>query len=162
MLLDKKFLYAIWFSRIALLFGTLGCLFAGYVSIFVDSDIIKSCALITVALINGMFFFSTFPRYRIEIRFNQIKRKFSESTVSDNASPAEAPMKNCVRHLITFTIALTILTVFIITNFLLAIRAYSNNNHAIVFSHIIAIIAASFVSNTLFLIYIIDCTFQKE
>lgn len=161
MLLDKKFLYAIWFGRLALLFGTLGCLFAGYVSIFVDSDIIQSCALITGALINGMFFFSTFPGLRIEIRFNQIKRKFSESTVSDNALPAEAPVKNNVRHLIAFTIALTILVVFIVINFLLAIRAYSNSNHSTVFLHMIVIIVASFVFNALLLIYKIDETFKK-
>lgn len=130
-------------------------------SIFVDSDIIQSCALITGALINGMFFFSTFPGLRIEIRLNQIKRKFFESTVSDNAIPAEAPMKNGVRHLITFTIALTILTVFITINFLLAIRAYSNNNHSTAFLHMVVIVAASFIFNASLLIYKIDETFKK-
>lgn len=161
MSLDKKLLNAIWFMRIALLFGILGFLFAGYVSIFVDFDVMKSCALITVALINSMLFFSTFPGHRIDIRFNQIKRKFYESTDSDNALPEGASMKNNVRHFIKFTIALWMLIAFVIINFLLAIRAFSNSNYSTAFLHMVVIIAASFVSNALLLIYKIDETFKK-
>jgi hypothetical protein len=161
MVLGKKLIYAIWFARIALLFGVLGCLFSGYVSIFVDSDVMKSCALITGALMNSMLFFSTFPGHRIDVRFDQIKRKFFKTADYDNNSLAGTSMKNGYRQFITFTIALIMLVVFIIINFLLAIRAYSNNNHSAAFLHMVVIVAASFVFNALLLIYKVDVTFNK-
>jgi hypothetical protein len=161
MVLEKKLLYAVWFMRITLLFGILGCMFAGYVSIFVDSDAMKSYALITVALINSMLFFSTFPGHRIDVRFDQIKRKFSKTIDYDNNSLAGTSMKNGHRQLITFTIASIILVVFIIINFLLAIRAYSNNNHSTAFLHMVVIVVASFVFNSLLLIYKVDKAFKK-
>lgn len=161
MVLGKKLLYAIWFARIALLFGTLGCLFAGYVSIFVDSDVMKSYALITGALINSMLFFSTFPGHRIDIRFNQLERKFSGSTNCNDTLPAGASMKNDVRHLVKLAIAITMLVVFMIINFLLANRAYSHSNYSTVFSHMVIIIVASFVFNAHLLIYKVDETFKK-
>ena len=161
MVLGKKLLYAIWFARIALLFGALGCLFAGYVSIFVDYDVMKSYALITGALINSMLFFSTFPGHRMDIRFDQIKGKLSKTVDCDDTLPAGASMKNDVRHLVKLAIVITMLVVFMIINFLLANRAYSHSNYSTVFSHMVIIIVASFVFNALLLIYKIDETFKK-
>jgi hypothetical protein len=58
MLSDRKFIRALWFGRICLLFGTLGCLYGAYVSIFVNPDSMASYGLITAALFLGMSFFS--------------------------------------------------------------------------------------------------------
>ena len=86
MMSERKAFRLTWFARIVMLFGIFGLLFAGYMSAFVNSDTMQSYAIITVAFFMGMLFFSTFPGYRIDIRLNQIKKRFSENPVFNNTS----------------------------------------------------------------------------
>ena len=71
MISERKLFWLAWYYRITLLFGIFGLLFSGYVHTFVSPNMLKSYGSITVALSFGMVFFSSFPEYRLKIRFNQ-------------------------------------------------------------------------------------------
>ena len=157
---ERKFFCALWLGRITLLLSILFCLFAGYFSIIVDSDIMMSCVFMTVALMQSILFFSTFPMYRMDVRFNQVKKKHYEGTNFVNALPTGASMIKDVGDSVKLTV-IVFSGVFIIVNLLLAYRAYTNNKNMIVLSHMIVVIAVSFIFNTLLLIYKIDETFNK-
>ena len=161
MISERKLFWMLWLWRISLLFGTLGCLFGGYLCTFVNPDILKSYVSITVALSFGMFFFSTFPEYRMNIRFNQLKKQLHERTDFDDTLSSEESSKSGVIRFIKFTTLLIIMFAFVILNILLAVKAHSNNNHPRMFLHMVVIIAAFFVFNAFSLIYLIDETFKK-
>ncbi len=157
---DRKLFWLTWYMRATLLFGIFGLLYGVYVSIFVDPDIVQSYATIMVALLLGILFFSTFPWYRINIRFNKIKKNLLERTDFDKALLTEASKKNDIRSLINsigffFSIAVMIL------GFVLVWMAYYTSDNLKVFIYTIVIIAASFVFNALSLMYRIDDTFNK-
>lgn len=161
MISERKLLWLTWYSRITLLIGILGLLFSGYVHTFMSPNMLKSYGSITVALFLGMLFFSTFPVYRMDIRYNQLQKELSVRTDFDDTSTSEASSKNEVRRFRKYTTLLVIMLVFVIFNMLLAVKAHSNNNHPRMFLHMVAIIVASFLFNASLLIYIVDETFKK-
>lgn len=74
---------------------------------------------------------------------------------------SEASSKNEVRRFNKYKIVDILLIVFILFNILLAVKAHSNNNHPIMFLHMVVIIVASFVFNAFLLICIVDENFKK-
>ena len=161
MISERKLFWLAWYYRIVLLFGILGLLFSGYVHTFVSPNTLKSYGSITVALSFGMLFFSSFPEYRIDIQYNQLKKQLHVRTDFDDTLSSEKSSKNGVRRFIKFTMLLIILFVFVILNILLAAKAYSNNNHPRMFLHMVVIITAFFLYNASLQIYRIDETFKK-
>jgi hypothetical protein len=158
---DRKLLWLTWYMRIATLFGTLCFLFAAYLRTFVNPDIMDSYTFITTALIGGILFFSTFPGYRIDIRFNQLKKQISERTDSNNALTAGASKKKDVRPLIKFMTILVITLAFIILNFVLGRIANLNGKNLNLFLHMVVITATVLAFNAFLLIYKVDETFKK-
>jgi hypothetical protein len=161
MISERKLFWLAWYYRITLLFGILGLLFSGYVHTFVSPNMLKSYGSITVALSFGMVFFSSFPEYRMDIRYNQLKKELSVRTDFDDTLSSEASSKHGVRRFIKFTTALMIMFVFVIFNILLAAKAYSNNNHPRMFLHMVVIITAFFLFNASLMVYRVDETFKK-
>lgn len=161
MISERKHFWLAWYYRITLLFGISGLLFSGYVHTFVSPNILKSYGSITIALSFSMAFFSSFPEYRMDIRFNQLKKLLSERTDFVNTLPSGASSKNEVRRMRKYITLLIVLFVFVIFNILLAAKAYSNNNHPRMFLHMVVIITAFFLCNASFMVYRVDETFKK-
>jgi len=161
MISERKLFWLAWYYRITLLFGILGLLFSGYVHTFVSPNMLKSYGSITVALSFGMLFFSSFPEYRMDIRYNQLKKQLHERIDFDDTLSLEKSSKNRVRRFIKYTALLMIMFVFVIFNILLAAKAYSNNNHPRIFLHMVVIITAFFLFNASLMVYRVDETFKK-
>jgi len=161
MISERKLFWFAWYYRITLLFGILGLLFSGYIHTFVHPNMLKSYGSITVALSLAMLFFSSFPEYRMNIRYNQLKKQLHERIDFDDTLSSEKSSKNGAIRFIKFTTALTIMFVFVILNILLAAKAYSNNNHQRMFLHMVVIITAFFLYNASLQIYMVDETFKK-
>jgi len=161
MITERKLLWLTWYGRITLLIGISALLFSGYMYTFVNPNILKSYGSITVALFLCMLFFTTFPGYRMDIRYNQLKKAHSVRTDFDDTSTSEASSKNEVRRMRKYMTLLIVLLVFVVLNILLAAKAHSNNNHPRIFLHMVAIIAASFLFNASIQIYSVDETFKK-
>ncbi len=161
MAFNKRYLLAFWFMRISLLFGISGLLFSAYVHTFISPNMLKSFGSITFALHFGMFFFATIPGHRMDILYNRLEKKFIEKNEFAGTTPPEASSKNEVRSLRRFMILLILFTVFVILNFLFAVKAYAANNHPRMFIHMCIIVTASFLYNASLLMYKVDQTFKK-
>jgi len=161
MISERKHFWIARYYRIVLLFGISGLLFSGYVHTFVSPNALKSYGSITVALSFAMAFFSSFPEYRMDIRFNQLKKRLHERIDFDDTLSSEESSKSGVIRFITFTTLLIIMFVFVILNILLAAKAYSNNNHPRLFLHMFVIITAFFLFNASLMVYRVDETFKK-
>jgi len=161
MAFDRRYLRAFWFTRISLLIAILGLLSSAYVHTFVSSNTLKSYGSIVVALSLSMLFFATIPGHRLDIRYSQLEKKLSEITGVADTSPTEASSKDEVRSLWRFTITLIIYTVFVLINILFAAAAYSDHNRRWMFTHMVVIVAASFLYDASLLTYRVDQTFTK-
>lgn len=161
MISERKLLWLAWYYRITLLFGIFGLMLSGYVHTFMRPNVLKSYGSITVAFAFGMLFFSSFPEYRLNVRFNQFKKKLTERNGFNGTSQSEISPKNKVRRFRKHTALLMIMFVFVILNILLAVKAYSNDNHPRIFLHMVIITTAFFLFNASLTTYRVDETFNK-
>jgi len=97
--------------------------------------------------------FFLFPIFRIDTRFNRLKKQLSEKSDFNNTFTQEPTNKKTVRHLKITELAIVIfMTVFIIFNYTLGCIAYDNSNHPKLIFHMAVIITTSFAFTTFMLI----------
>ena len=161
MLSERKLFWAFWFWRSCLFLGTLGCLVATYLRTFVNPDIIRACAFAITALLSAVFFFSTFPAYRLETRFNHFKKRLPERTDFEDASLSEAASKNEVRRFTECSTVSVMMLVLVTLNVLGAGQAYSHDDYPRMFWHMVVIVAALLLFNASLLMHAVDETFRK-
>jgi len=158
---ERKFLWATWFGRICLLFGTLGNLFAVYVSTFVEPDMIQSCVCAATALLISTIFFSSFPQLRMHYRVHELRKELSERPDFNATLAAKTPTKNGAGHFITLMITGVVTIAFIFFNFVLARIAYLRGSNLELFFHIVVVVVAILMFNSILLIFQVDETFKK-
>ena len=160
-MLSDRTLRALYVVRISFLFGTLGCLYAGYIYTFANHDVMASYSIITTALINGTLFIYTFPAYRIDFRFNQLQKKLSERIDIDSTLSIGKSTKNDAETTIKLMMIPIVGSIFIIFNFVLGWVTFSNGNNSRLFIHMVIIVASVFLLVSSLLVYKIDIAFRK-
>jgi hypothetical protein len=106
-------------------------------------------------------YFFDFPAYRIDLRFNELKKKFIERADFDNNLPLGISIKSVYRNSIKSKIILIIGSLFIAFNFILGWITYSNENNSKLFIHMVIIIASYCLLRSSLLMYKIDITFRE-